>query len=121
MARLASGQVDVLVSYADVRRDYADQWQSEYGRTASIWDETNVIGVTPAIYNDTVSVSKTSEIMTDEFKTALQNAFINICNTEEGKEYIAIYSHQGYQVAKSEDYDNERAAQQLIQEMTAAQ
>ena len=121
MARLASGQVDVLVSYADVRRDYADQWQSEYGRTASIWDETNVIGVTPAIYNDTVSVSKTSEIMTDEFKTALQNAFINIGNTEEGKEVIAIYSHQGYQVAKSEDYDNERAAQQLIQEMTAAQ
>ncbi len=121
MARLASGQVDVLVSYADVRRDYTDQWQSEYGRTASIWDETNVIGVTPAIYNDTVSVSKTSEIMTDEFKTALQNAFINIGNTEEGKEVIAIYSHQGYQVAKSEDYDNERAAQQLIQEMTAAQ
>ena len=121
MARLASGQVDVLVSYADVRRDYADQWQSEYGRTASIWDETNVIGVTPAIYNDTVSVSKTSEIMTDEFKTALQNAFINIGNTEEGKEVIAIYSQQGYQVAKSEDYDNERAAQQLIQEMTAAQ
>ena len=121
MARLASGQVDVLVSYADVRRDYADQWQSEYGRTTSIWDETNVIGVTPAIYNDTVSVSKTSEIMTDEFKTALQNAFINIGNTEEGKEVIAIYSHQGYQVAKSEDYDNERAAQQLIQEMTAAQ
>ena len=121
MARLASGQVDVLVSYADVRRDYADQWQSEYGRTASIWDETNVIGVTPAIYNDTVSVSKTSEIMTDEFKTALQNAFIHIGNTEEGKEVIALYSHQGYQVAKSEDYDNERAAQQLIQEMTAAQ
>ena len=121
MARLASGQVDVLVSYADVRRDYTDQWQSEYGRTASIWDETNVIGVTPAIYNDTVSMSKTSEIMTDEFKTALQNAFINIGNTEEGKEVIAIYSHQGYQVAKSEDYDNERAAQQLIQEMTAAQ
>ena len=120
MARLASGQVDVLVSYADVRRDYADQWQSEYGRTASIWDETNVIGVTPAIYNDTVSVSKTSEIMTDEFKTALQNAFINIGNTEEGKQVIAIYSHNGYQKAQASDYDNERAAQKLIQELTAA-
>ena len=121
MARLASGQVDIIVSYADVRRDYVDQWQSEYGRTASIWDETNVIGVTPAIYNDTISVSKTSEIMTDEFKTALQNAFINIGNTDEGKAVIAIYSHNGYQPAQSSDYDNERAAQQLIQEMTAAQ
>ena len=35
----------------------------------------------------------------------LGQAFINIGNTEEGKEVIAIYSHNGYQWAKSEDYD----------------
>ena len=120
MARLAAGQVDIVVGYADLRRDYADKWQSEYSRTASIWDETNVIGVTPAIYNDTVSVSKTSPIMTDEFKAALQNAFINIGNTEEGKAVIAIYSHMGYQKAQSSDYDSERAAQKLIRELSAA-
>lgn len=50
---------------------------------------------------------------------ALQEAFINIGNTPEGKEVIAIYSHNGYQKAQSSDYDNERAAQQLIQELTA--
>ena len=121
MARLASGQVDIVLAYADVRNDYVDQWNSEYGRTGSIWDttETDVIGVTPAIYNDTVSVSKNSPIMTDDFKEALSNAFINIGNTDEGKEVIAIYSHTGYKPAKSSDYDNERKAQELIQELNA--
>ena len=120
MARLASGQLDIVVGYADLRRDNEEKWTSEFGRTASIWDETNVIGVTPGIYNDTVSVSTTSKKMTDDLKKALQNAFINIGNTEAGKEVIAIYSHNGYQVAAPSDYDNERAAQKLIQELNAA-
>ena len=118
-ARLASGQVDVLCTYADARRDYEEKWNSEYGRSGSIWEETNVIGVTPPIYNDTVSVSKTSKIMDDAFKTAIQNAFINIGKTEDGKKVIAIYSHMGYEPAQSSDYDNERAAQKMIQELNA--
>lgn len=118
-ARLASGQVDVLCTYADARRDYADKWTDEYGMTNSIWDDTNVIGVCPPIYNDTISVSKTSPIMTDDFKKALSQAFINIGNTEEGKQVIAIYSHNGYQPAKSEDYDSERQAQEMIKKMNA--
>ena len=116
-ARLASGQVDILCTYADARRDYEDEWTTEYGMTNSIWDDTAVVGVTPAIYNDTISVSKTSPIMDDDFKQALGQAFINIGNTEEGKEVIAIYSHNGYQWAKSEDYDSERAAQEMIQSL----
>ena len=119
-ARLASGQVDVLVTYADARRDYAERWNTEFGREGSIWEETNVIGVTAPIYNDTISVSKNSEIMDADLIAALQQAFINIGNTDAGKEVIAIYSHKGYQVAQSSDYDNERAAQKLIQELTAA-
>ena len=120
MARLASGQVDVLLCYADARRDYESNWTSEFGRTASIWEETDVIGVTPGIYNDTVSVSTTSEIMDEDLKQALKNAFINIGNTEEGKEVIAIYSHNGYQEAQASDYDDERAAQQLIKQLNSA-
>lgn len=119
-ARLASGQVDVLVTYADARRDYAERWNTEFGREGSIWEETGLIGVTAPIYNDTVSVSKTSSKMDTDMIAALQNAFINIGNTPEGKEVIAIYSHNGYQKAQSSDYDNERAAQKLIQELTAA-
>ena len=40
--------------------------------------------------------------------------------SEEGKEVIAIYSHNGYQWAKSEDYDSERAAQEMIQSLNSA-
>nr|WP_155988018.1 phosphate/phosphite/phosphonate ABC transporter substrate-binding protein [Gorillibacterium massiliense] len=116
-ARLAAGQVDVIVAYADARRDNVDKWTKEYSRTASIWDETNVIGVTNGIYNDTVSVSKNSKIMTPELKKALQDAFIAIAGTEEGKKVIAIYSHEGYKVAQPSDYENERKAQALIKSM----
>ena len=70
-ARLASGQIDVLCCYADARRDNEEKWTTEFGRTASIWDETNVIGVTDGIYNDTISVSKTSKVMDDAFKAAI--------------------------------------------------
>lgn len=120
MARLASGQVDVLLGFADVRVDNASKWTEEFGRTASIWEETNVIGVTSPIYNDTVSVSKNSDIMDEDLMKALQNAFINIGNTKEGQEVIAIYSHKGYKPAKSSDYDNEREAQKLIKELSAS-
>ncbi len=102
------------------RRDYEERWNTEFSREGSIWEETGLIGVTAPIYNDTVSVSKTSPIMDAEMIAALQNAFINIGNTDEGKEVIAIYSHNGYQKAQSSDYDNERAAQKLIQELSAA-
>ncbi|REB07071.1 phosphonate ABC transporter substrate-binding protein [Sporosarcina sp. BI001-red] len=118
-ARLAADQTDVLVTYADARIDFEENWTSEFDRKNSIWDETDVIGVMPAIYNDTVSVSKNSDIMNDDLKTALQKAFINIGNSEEGKEVIAIYSHDGYQNAKDSDYDNERKAQELVQELSS--
>ncbi len=118
-AQLASGQVDVVCCYADARRDYESKWNEEYSMENSIWDDTNVIGVTPAIYNDTISVSTQSPIMDDELKEALQNAFMNIAETDEGKEVIAIYSHEGYQKATSEDYDSEREAQQLIMDMAS--
>ncbi|MGE7908684.1 phosphate/phosphite/phosphonate ABC transporter substrate-binding protein [Lysinibacillus xylanilyticus] len=116
-ARLAAGQTDVLVTYADARRDYEESWKGEFGRSASIWDETDLIGVMPAIYNDTISVSKNSKVMDDNLKKAIQQAFINIGNSEKGKEVIAIYSHEGYQEAKDSDYDNERKAQELVQNL----
>lgn len=116
-ARLAQGQIDVMVTYADARRDNVENWQGEFGREASIWDETNVIGVTPSIYNDTISVSKNSEIMDEDLKAAIAEAFINIGETDEGKEVISIYNHEGYQEATSSDYDNERKAQELVQSL----
>ena len=117
-ARLASGQVDVLTVFADGRRDYVDQWEAELGGENDIWTDTDVIGVTPGIYNDTISVSNNSDAMTDELKAALQEAFINISETDEGKEIIAIYAHEGYEIAESADYDVERQAQQILRDQS---
>lgn len=119
MASLAAGTCDIATIYADARMDYADKWVAAtnadtpgFGRTLTIWEETDVIGVTPGIYNDTISVSNLT--VDDDLKAALQTAFINIAGTPEGLEIIAIYSHAGYQLAVSADYDNERAAQAIL-------
>ena len=119
-ARLASGQIDIMVGYADLRNDYAKKWTSEYGRSEEIWKETNVVGVTPDIYNDTISVSKSSPIVDDAFKEAFANAMIKLAGTDEGKEVIKIYSHSGYKKAKSADYDKEREAQKVLKKLKSA-
>ena len=121
----AAEQVDIIVCYADGRNDYEASWtlpvdqQDEtgkqgMGRTESIWNELNVIGVTDGIYNDTVAISKESQFYTPELIEALQNCFINIISTEEGKEIFSVYSHTGYAIAKDSDYDGARAALALV-------
>ncbi|WP_208589513.1 phosphate/phosphite/phosphonate ABC transporter substrate-binding protein [Gracilibacillus suaedae] len=116
-AQMAEEQIDVMVTYADARRDNEEAWQSDFEREGTIWDDTNVIGVTPGIYNDTISVSKNSEKMDDDLKAAIQEAFLNIAETEEGQEVISIYNHEGYQEAQDSDYDNEREAQEMVQSL----
>ena len=117
----AAEQVDVIVCYADGRNDYEASWtlptdqkdetgKQGMGRSESIWNELNVIGVTDGIYNDTVAISKESPFYTDELKAALQDCFINIINTDEGKAIFDVYSHTGYAKAVDSDYDGARAA-----------
>ena len=117
----AAESVDIIVCYADGRNDYEASWtipetekdatgKQGLGRSESIWNELNVIGVTDGIYNDTVAVSKASPFYTDELKAALQDCFINIINTPEGKAIFDVYSHTGYAKAVDSDYDGARAA-----------
>ena len=113
--RLASEQCDIGVGYADFRRDYETNWTAEYGRENSIWEETNVIGVTDGIMNDTISYSAHSPIMNEDFVKALQETFIEIAQTDAGKEVIKIYSHTGYTYVTDADYDSSRKAQELAQ------
>ncbi len=121
----AAESVDIIVCYADGRNDYEASWtlttdkQDEtgkqgMGRTESIWNELNVIGVTEGIYNDTVAVSKKSPFYTDELKAALQECFINIISSEEGKAIFDVYSHTGYAKATDADYDGARAAMDAV-------
>ena len=86
------------------------------GRSDSIWNELNVIGVTPGIYNDTVAVTKAKEdIYNPEFIAAMQNALINVINTPEGAEIFSVYSHTGYAIATDSDYDAARMALTAVQ------
>lgn len=121
----AAEQVDIIVCYADGRNDYEASWmlptdqqdstgKQGMGRSESIWNELNVIGVTDGIYNDTVAISKKSPYYSPELVAALQDCFINIINSEEGKEIFSVYSHAGYAKATDKDYDGARAALNLV-------
>ncbi len=126
-AQAAAEQVDIIVCYADGRRDYENAWNTAtdskdatgkagMGRTESIWNELNVIGVTGGIYNDTVAVTTANpEIYNPEFIAALQTALINIINTEEGQAIFSVYSHTGYALATDADYDGARTALTVVQ------
>jgi len=126
-AQAAAEQVDIIVCYADGRRDYEAAWNTAtdsadatgkagMGREDTIWNELNVIGVTDGIYNDTVAVTAAKpEIHNPEFIDALQTALINIINTEEGKAIFSVYSHEGYVRAVDSDYDPARVALTVVQ------
>lgn len=126
-AQAAAEAVDIIVCYADGRNDYEAAWtiptdsadetgKAGMGREDSIWNELNVIGVTPGIYNDTVAVTKAkADIYNPEFIAAMQNALINVINTPEGAKIFSVYSHTGYAVAQDSDYDAARAALKAVQ------
>lgn len=111
MSSLAAGTCDVGTIYADARRDYADDWTTTYGQTESIWVETDVVGVTSNIMNDTISVSKVN--LDQGIIDAIQQAFINIADTTAGQDVMAVYSHEGYTIVTDEDYDAARQASEL--------
>lgn len=127
-SQAAAEQVDIIVCYADGRLDYEEAWnlatdqtdstgKTGFGRDGSIWDELSVIGVTDGIYNDTVAISKADPVLYNEdFMTAMQNAMINVINTDEGKEIFSVYSHTGYAKAVDSDYDGARSALEAVKE-----
>ena len=118
VARLAAGQVDVMVSYGHIRIKNAPIWESDFGGTAPMAEQTGVIGVTEGIYNDMIAYSKTSDTMADEdFRKALGEAFIEIAETDEGREIISVFSQVGYTWGQDADYDGERAAQELLKSL----
>lgn len=118
LSRLASGQADIMVSYAHIRTKYAPDWKEKFGGTDDMVKQTGIIGVTEGIYNDMIAYSKTSELMQDEdFRKALGDSFIELAKTEEGKEIISVFSQVGYEWGDDANYDGERAAQELLKSM----
>ena len=124
MENLLTGQCDVCVGYADIRKDAASTtvFEAAYakeiadGTYNNVWDIIKIIAVSDFIMNDNISVSKQTNDpkMTLEFCKALQEAFLEIGSTEEGLATVAPYAHAGYQVGKDSDYDGTRAAAKLF-------
>lgn len=110
IARLSAEQCDVAPMYADARMDNGDSWT----RDEDIFDATTVIGVTPGIMNDTISVSRNSDVYSEEFLNAVQQSFINIASTEEGLATVKPYNHTGYEIGDSSNYDDERQLQEEV-------
>ena len=102
-------------------RDKVNKALAELGYTVNVSarnlrrGQTGIIGVTEGIYNDMIAYSKTSDLMADEdFRKALGEAFIEIAQTDEGKEIISVFSQVGYTWGKDSDYDGERDAQAML-------
>jgi phosphonate transport system substrate-binding protein len=112
MADLATGNCDVGTMYADARKDNIDKWTTDFGRTESIWAETDVIGVTENIMNDTISISRIN--LDQGIIDAITQAFINIAKTTEGQAVMAVYSHKNYIPALDAQYDSARALREFM-------
>jgi phosphonate transport system substrate-binding protein len=112
MADLANGNCDVGTAYADARMHNAAKWTTDFGRTESIWAETDVVGVTENIMNDTISVSRIN--LDQGIIDAISQAFINIAQTEAGQAVIDVYSHKNYIPAEDSQYDSARALREFM-------
>lgn len=116
MARLASEQVDIVVGYAHLRAKMGDTWTSKLGGTEDIYSQTGVLAVSDKILDDTVSVSRNSKFMTDDFREVFADVLIDIGASKDGQKVLETISHKGYKKAVSTDYDPERNAQKLLKE-----
>ena len=114
----AKEQVDIIVIAADKRMDYSECWDMEsnhldmtgkmgLGRSDSIFDAVNVIGVTEPIYGDTVAVTEAvPEIYNDSFIAALRTALIAMADTDEGEALYKLCGCSGFAEADASDYSN---------------
>lgn len=126
MDNLLAGQCDVIVGYADIRKDEAStvSFEAAYaeeiaaGTYENVWDIIKIVGVSDFIMNDTISVANESvdPKMTPEFCTALQETFLELAQTEEGLACVAPYAHAGYQVGSDSDYNGTRAVAELFKD-----
>ena len=103
---LLMGEVDAVFTFFDARyvTDAYTTWQTA-NPGVDIYDYTSVVALTDPIYNDTISCVTS---LNDGLKVAIQEAFMNIIDTDEGLEVLSIYNHTGYMIAQDSDYESER-------------
>ena len=55
----------------------------------------------------------------EDIRKALGESYIEIADTDEGREIISVFSQVGYTWGQDSDYDVERAAQELLNSLEA--
>lgn len=104
---LLDESVDVAVTFQDARNTVSDDFPD-------IWETTRVIATTEMIPNDTISVRAD---MSEEWQEKLQDAFIEIGESEEGRQIIFdVYSHEGYMKSEDSNFDIVRQYEEEIGE-----
>ena len=114
-ARLASGQVDVMVAYSHIRAKMEKDWQAKLGGTGSIWDQTGIIGVTGNFQRHGERKQNQQGDAGPAFRKALGESLIEIGKTEEGLKVLKTIGHKGYDWAQASDYDGERKIRKELQ------
>ena len=102
-----NGVLAVLNQDADAAFVYMDARNSSSVLDVypNAFSDLKVIALSPAIYNDTISVVSS---MPQSLQEQLQAAFIDLATTEAGLAAISVYSHTGYKIAVDADYEGER-------------
>nr|WP_059104538.1 phosphate/phosphite/phosphonate ABC transporter substrate-binding protein [Shouchella shacheensis] len=98
-----AGIIAVLNGDVDVAATFQDARNTVEGDFPDVFEDTKIIGTTEFIPNDTISVRSD---MDPEWMEKIQQAFITIGESEEGREIIYdVYTHQGYVESDDSNFD----------------
>ncbi|QMS85157.1 InlB B-repeat-containing protein [Candidatus Xianfuyuplasma coldseepsis] len=107
MSSLAAEICDVATFYADARRDYADEWETDYGKT-DIWTETNVIGVSAPIMNDVIAYN--ADNLDTTIIEILEEFFVTLGDDPMYWQLSGLFYNDGFILIDDTDYDPVREA-----------
>lgn len=118
---LVNGDVDAAFAFMDARVNttafdvYNAVDPAEAGESPRVVRDTKLIALSAPITNDTISASAE---LSPTLQTQIQNAFLDIIDTEEGGALLfSVYAHKGYAVATDDDYETERETYIALQNL----
>ncbi len=107
VSAVMTGEVDVAVSFDDAREDVEEEFPT-------IMEETKILSYSEPIPNDGVAVRPG---LPDDLKMAIQDAFVEVGDTDEGVELLeTLYNVTGFVPADSERYEIVRQTYEEMEE-----
>ncbi len=98
-----AGIIAVLNGDVDAATTFQDARNVVVGDFPNVWEDTRILATTEFIPNDTISVRAD---MDEEWQKKIQEAFIAIGESEEGRQIIYdVYTHEGYMESDDSNFD----------------